>query len=166
MTDGVRTRDTFMARARVSTTTPLTMTYRTTVAREFVAQHYLTVPDPGPEGERHSHVFGVEATFAGPELNRFDYLVDIDDVRAALDAAEERYRDETLNDLPEFEGYNPSVERFARVLHDRLAPAAADGPAETLRVTVSEDDEASAGYEASLESAEATPEADRRDRDG
>ncbi|WP_435063343.1 6-pyruvoyl trahydropterin synthase family protein [Halobaculum sp. EA56] len=123
------------------------MTYRTTVTRQFVAQHYLTVPDPGPEGDLHSHVFSVEATFAGPSLGEYDYLVDIDDVRAALDGAEARYRDATLNDLPEFEGYNPSVERLARVLHDRLAPAAADGPAETLRVTVWEDDEAAAGYE-------------------
>ncbi|UIO99998.1 6-carboxytetrahydropterin synthase [Halobaculum sp. CBA1158] len=129
------------------------MTYRTTVTRQFVAQHYLTVPDPGPEGTLHSHVFSVEATFAGESLTEYDYLVNIDDVRDALDDAEGRYRDATLNDLPEFEGYNPSVERFARVLHDRLAPAAADGPAETLRVTVWEDDEAAAGYEGSIAAA-------------
>ena len=129
------------------------MTYRTTVTRQFVAQHFLTVPDPGPEGELHSHVFSVEATFAGPSLNGYDYLVDIDDVRAALDGVEDRYRDATLNDLPEFEGYNPSVERFARVVHERLAPAAAGDPAETLRVTVWEDDEAAAGYEGSVEGA-------------
>ena len=127
------------------------MTYHTTVTRQFVAQHYLTVPDPGPEGELHSHVFDVEATFAGPSLNEYDYLVDIDDVRAALDDAEARYRDATLNDLPEFEGHNPSVERFARVLHERLAPAAAGDPAASLRVTVWEDDEAAAGYEAPVD---------------
>ncbi|QZP36497.1 6-pyruvoyl trahydropterin synthase family protein [Halobaculum magnesiiphilum] len=127
------------------------MTYRTTVTRRFVAQHFLTVPDPGAEGDLHSHVFSVEATFAGPSLNEYDYLVDIDDVRAALDGVEDRYRDATLNDLPEFEGYNPSVERFARVVHERLAPAAAGDPAETLRVTVWEDDEAAAGYEGPIE---------------
>ncbi|MFC7097266.1 6-pyruvoyl trahydropterin synthase family protein [Halobaculum marinum] len=129
------------------------MTYRTTVTRQFVAQHYLTVPDPGPEGDLHSHVFAVEATFAGPSLNEYNYLVDIDDVRAALDDAEARYRDATLNELAEFDGYNPSVERFARVLHERIAPAAADGPADTLRVTVWEDDEAAAGYEAPVAAA-------------
>jgi len=141
------------------------MTYRTTVTRQFVAQHYLTVPDPGPEGDLHSHVFSVEATFAGPSLNRYDYLVDIDDVRAALDSVENRYRDATLNDLPEFEGYNPSVERFARVLHDRLAPAATSGSAESLRVTVWEDDEAAAGYEGPIARPDAVA-ADDADADG
>jgi len=136
------------------------MTYRTTVTRQIVAQHYLTVPDPGPEGDLHSHVFSVEATFAGPSLDEYDYLVDIDDVRAALDDVEDRYRDATLNDLPEFEGNNPSVERFARVLHDRLAPAAAGGATESLRVTVWEDDEAAAGYEGPI------PDAGGADGDG
>jgi len=146
------------------------MTYRTTVTRQFVAQHYLTVPDPGPEGDLHSHVFSVEAAFGGPSLDDHDYLVDIDEVRAALDDAEARYRDATLNDLPEFEGYNPSVERFARVLHDRLAPAAADGPAETLRVTVWEDEAAAAGYEGPIGGADPGADGDppvrRGDDDG
>ena len=31
-----------------------------------------------------------------------------------------RYRDRTLNELPEFEGLNPSVENFARILGDIL----------------------------------------------
>ena len=43
--------------------------YTVTVTRSFVAQHFLTVPDPGPEGERHSHTFDVEARLAGPELD-------------------------------------------------------------------------------------------------
>lgn len=124
--------------------------YSVTVTADLIAQHYLTVPNPGPEGRLHSHRFGVEATFSGPELNEYDYLVDIDDVRTAVAEARERYADATLNELPEFAGYNPSVERFARALHDRLTPAAADGPAERLRVRVWEDDDAGAAYEAPL----------------
>ena len=124
--------------------------YATTVTRDLVAQHYLTVPDPGPEGELHSHRFRVELTAEGPELDEYDYLLDIDDVNAALDAVESRYADATLNDLPEFEGYNPSVERFARVVFERATDHVDTDGLETLRVVVWEDDTASAAYEAAV----------------
>ncbi|MEF8757322.1 MAG: 6-carboxytetrahydropterin synthase, partial [Halobacteriales archaeon] len=45
-----------------------THAYELTVTRDFVAQHFLTVPDPGPEGVRHSHHFTVEVRFGGSEL--------------------------------------------------------------------------------------------------
>ena len=122
--------------------------YTVTVVRPLVAQHYLTVPDPGPEGELHSHRFRLEVELAGEELNEYDYLVDIDEVEAALDAVKARYTDETLNDLPEFAGYNPSVERFARVVHERVADAVSTEEIDRLTVTVWEDDVANAAYAA------------------
>ncbi len=122
--------------------------YSTTVRADFVAQHYLTVPNPGPEGEPHSHHFELELTFRGPELNRHDYLVDIDDADAALSSLAERYRDTLLNDLPEFEGDNPSVERFARVVFERVTEAVTDDTVTELTVTVWEDDTAAASYDA------------------
>jgi 6-pyruvoyltetrahydropterin/6-carboxytetrahydropterin synthase len=122
--------------------------YTVTVVRPLIAQHFLTVPDPGPEGELHSHRFRVEVELAGEELNEYDYLVDIDEVEAALDAVEARYADATLNDLPEFEGYNPSVERFARVIHRRFADAVTTETVDRLAVTVWEDDVANAAYAA------------------
>ncbi len=121
--------------------------YSTTVLTDFVAQHYLTVPNPGPEGEPHSHHFEVELTFRGPELNEYDYLVDIDDAEAALGSLADRYRDELLNDLPEFEGYNPSVERFARVIFERVTDIVTDEAVAELAVTVWEDDTAAATYD-------------------
>jgi 6-pyruvoyltetrahydropterin/6-carboxytetrahydropterin synthase len=123
--------------------------YTVTVVRPFIAQHFLTVPDPGPEGELHSHHFRIEVEFAGETLNEYDYLVDIDEVEAALDAVEARYADETLNEFPEFEGYNPSVERFARVVHERVAETVSTGRLDRLTVTVWEDDVANAAYTAS-----------------
>ena len=124
--------------------------YSTTVLTDFVAQHYLTVPDPGPEGEPHSHHYEVELCFRGPELDEFDYVVDIDDAEAALDALEERYTDAMLNDLPEFEGYNPSVERFARVIFERVTDRVTDDTVAELAVTVWEDEAAAAGYDAAV----------------
>ena len=124
--------------------------YSTTVLTEFVAQHYLTVPDPGPEGEPHSHHYEVELCFRGSELDEFDYVVDIDDAEAALDALVERYTDALLNDLPEFEGYNPSVERFARVIFERVTDRVTDDTVTELAVTVWEDEAAAAGYDAAV----------------
>ncbi|MXR50245.1 6-carboxytetrahydropterin synthase [Halovenus sp. WSH3] len=124
--------------------------YSTTVLTAFVAQHYLTVPDPGPEGVPHSHHFEVELTFRGPELNEYDYLVDIDDARAALEHIADRYRDQLLNDLPEFEGYNPSVERFARVVFDRVTDVVTDDTVTELAVTIWEDETAAATYDAAV----------------
>jgi 6-pyruvoyltetrahydropterin/6-carboxytetrahydropterin synthase len=123
--------------------------YEVTVLENFVAQHFLTVPNPpAGEGEPHSHHFEVELTFRGSELNEYDYLVDIDDVEAALTGLEERYADTLLNDLPEFEGHNPSVERFARVVWDRVTDDVTDDTVAELTVTIWEDEQAHAAYDA------------------
>lgn len=124
--------------------------YATRVATDFVAQHYLTVPDPGPEGDPHSHHFEVEVEFRGPTLNEYDYLVDIDDAKAALAAIEERYRDELLNDCPAFDGHNPSVEHFARVVFDHVTDAVTADTVAEVTVTVWEDGEAYAAYDAAV----------------
>jgi 6-pyruvoyltetrahydropterin/6-carboxytetrahydropterin synthase len=124
--------------------------YRLSVSRDFVAQHFLTVPNPGPEGEVHSHHFEAEVRFEGPDLTEYGYLVDIDAVDAALDALEARYRDALLNDLPEFAGLNPSVEHFARVFGDRLVDRLDPAAATRLRVRVWEDETAWASHERAL----------------
>jgi len=124
--------------------------YSVSVSRSCIAQHYLTVPDPGPEGTLHSHRFGIEATFGGPELNEYGYLVDIDAVIGALEEVVEKIRDETLNDLTAFEGLNPSAERLAGLVADRLAERLAPETATELTVTVREDDVATVAHEREL----------------
>ncbi|MXV63714.1 6-carboxytetrahydropterin synthase [Natronorubrum sp. JWXQ-INN-674] len=126
--------------------------YTVSVSRTVVAQHYLTVPAPGPEGDPHSHRFTIDATVRGPELNEYEYLVDIDDLTAAMDHLADFYRDRTLNDLPAFEGANPSAERFARVFGDRLLERLeleAQGVTK-LRIEIEEDDVARVAHERSL----------------
>jgi len=125
--------------------------YELAVNREFVAQHFLTVPDPGPpEGQVHSHCFTVELRFAGSRLGEYGYLVDINEVRTILDGLEERYRDALLNDLPEFEGLNPSVEHFARLFGDRVAESLSDNTPDRLEIRIWEDDTAWASHTRSL----------------
>ena len=124
--------------------------YRLSVSRAFIAQHFLTVPNPGPEGEVHSHRFTVDIRLAAPELNEYGYVADIDAVDAALDDLEARYRDALLNDLPEFEGLNPSVEHFARLFGDRFVESVPTDGASSLTVRIHEDDAAWASHERSL----------------
>jgi 6-pyruvoyltetrahydropterin/6-carboxytetrahydropterin synthase len=124
--------------------------YRLMVRRSFIAQHFLTVPDPGPEGEVHSHEFTVEVEFAAPDLGEYGYVVDIDAVESILDDLEARYADSLLNDLPEFGDRNPSVERFARLFSDRLTAALEDPTPTRLVVRMWEDDLAWASYERDL----------------
>lgn len=124
--------------------------YAVAVDRTFVAQHYLTVPDPGPEGELHSHRYGVEASVSGPELGANGYLVDIDDLSGTVDAVVDSFRDRTLNDLRPFEGVNPSVEHFARIFGDELVDRLDLEPATGLRVSMTEDDVATVRHERQL----------------
>lgn len=124
--------------------------YSVAVSRTFVAQHYLTVPDPGPEGQLHSHTFTAEAQFSGPEVNEYGYLVDIDHLEVAMDETVADFRDETLNDLPEFDGKNPSAEHLARAFATRLLDRIEPPTATQLELTIQEDDVASISYQQSL----------------
>lgn len=121
-------------------------TYTLQVNTDLVAQHYLTTPDCGPENEWHSHHFDIEVRLSGPELNENGYLIDIVEVEEFLDEVVNRYEDATLNDLPEFEGLNPSVEHFARILCTSLEEFLATSRLDELAVRVWEDDHACASY--------------------
>lgn len=94
--------------------------YQLAVTRDFVAQHYLIGGDWGAENSRHSHAYRIEVLLSGRELDRHGYLVDIVELERALTEIISHYRDHTLNDLAPFAGVNPSLERFARVLHEEL----------------------------------------------
>lgn len=122
--------------------------YSVTVRREFVAWHFLIGGDFGPENERNSHRYRVEARYEGPALDEHGFLLDIDEVDKLLDAVADRYRDQTLNDFTEFEGLNPSVEHFARIIGDALTVRRPNLAA--LEVTVWEDDSAGAGHRRAL----------------
>ena len=95
--------------------------YTVAVKRDFVAQHFLIGGDWGPENNLHSHHYVVELQLFGETLDQHGYLVDIVDIEAQLNQLISYYKDHTLNDLPEFEGLNPSIEHFSRILAEALA---------------------------------------------
>jgi 6-pyruvoyltetrahydropterin/6-carboxytetrahydropterin synthase len=95
--------------------------YQVAVKRDFVAQHRLIGGDWGSENFLHSHHYYLEVQLHGQHLDKHGYLVDIDDINENMDRLVAEYRDKTLNDLPVFEGLNPSIEHFARILCKTLA---------------------------------------------
>lgn len=95
--------------------------YTVAVKSDFIARHYLIGGDWGPENELHAHHYQVELQLQGPALDEHGYLVDIVDIETNLETLVDQYRDRTLNDLPEFEGLNPSIEHFSRILCTSLA---------------------------------------------
>ena len=120
--------------------------YQLAVTRDFVAQHYLIGGDWGAENSKHSHAYRVEVLLSGPALDRHGYLVDIVELEHALAEIIARYRDRTLNDLEPFAGVNPSLERFARVLHEELkARLAGQNLSLTLKLWENERDWAAYG---------------------
>jgi 6-pyruvoyltetrahydropterin/6-carboxytetrahydropterin synthase len=95
--------------------------YTVAVKRDFVAQHFLIGGDWGAENERHSHHYQLEIQLEGATLDAHGYLVDIVDIETHLEALVAYYRDRTLNELPEFEALNPSIEHFARIFCQALS---------------------------------------------
>ena len=120
--------------------------YRVAVKRDFIAQHYLVGGDWGAENEEHSHHYQVELQLEGAELDPHGYLVDIVDIENQLNAQVARYRDATLNALPEFAGLNPSIEHFARLLCTALSENILAPNISTLTVKLWENDIAWAAY--------------------
>lgn len=106
--------------------------YTLAVERDFVAQHFLIGGDWGEENEWHSHHYRLELQLEGPRLNQHGYLVDIVDVEQNLSHIIKKYKDKTLNELPEFAGLNPSIEHFCRIIAEELENALATETLEGL----------------------------------
>ncbi|MDI6852473.1 MAG: 6-carboxytetrahydropterin synthase [Deltaproteobacteria bacterium] len=121
--------------------------YTVAVKRDFVAQHFLTGGDWGPENEKHSHHYQVEVQLKGERLDEHGYLADIVDIEANLEDLVVYYRDRTLNELPEFAGLNPSIEHFARILWEGLASRIKAPTVSSMQVKIWEAEIAWAAYQ-------------------
>ena len=102
--------------------------YELSVTREFCAAHAIDIK--GVREPLHGHNWRVTAVVAGPVLDADGLLCDFHEVEAHLDAAIDRYRDRTLNDVAPFDQVNPTAEHLAR----HLAEALADGLGEGVQV--------------------------------
>ena len=124
--------------------------YGISVRTDFIARHYLVGGEWGAENQLHAHHYLLELRLHGSALDQHGYLVDITLVNAGLAAVRDHYRDQTLNELPEFAGLNPSIEHFARIACERLRPALDTPNLTAMSVRLWENELASATYEVGL----------------
>jgi len=94
--------------------------YSIAVQKDFIAQHFLIGGDWGEENHPHSHHYVIELAIEHDELDQHGYLVDIVDIEAGLEQTVDYFKDEMLNELPEFESINPSLEHFSRIIWQKI----------------------------------------------
>ena len=121
--------------------------YTLAVRREFIARHFLIGGDWGPENFPNSHHYVLELQLSGNELDQHGYLVDIVDVEKHLDETVVYYKEQMLNDKPEFAGLNPSIEHFSRILATTLNEHIQAKNISALKVVLWEHANAWAAYE-------------------
>lgn len=120
--------------------------YTLGVRRDFIARHFLIGGDWGAENHPNSHHYILELQLEGKELNRHGYLVDIADVEKHLDEIVNYYKEQMLNDKPEFTGLNPSIENFARILATSLSERIKADNISSVKVVLWEHESAWAAY--------------------
>ena len=120
--------------------------YTLAVRRDFIARHFLIGGDWGSENYPNSHHYVLELQLGGSELDQHGYLCDIVDVEKHLNDVMNYFKEQMLNDKPEFSGLNPSIEHFARILAERLNQLIAAPNLSNLKVVLWENDIAWASY--------------------
>jgi 6-pyruvoyltetrahydropterin/6-carboxytetrahydropterin synthase len=120
--------------------------YEVTIRKTFSAAHVLKEMD-GKYEDLHGHNFIVEASVAGDDLNREDLLIDFRVFKEWINEALDRIDHKYLNDLQDFRDANPSSERLAKWIYDRIAPRAVSLGLRVSRITVWESEDARVSYE-------------------
>lgn len=120
--------------------------YSLAVRRDFIARHFLIGEDRGSENYPNSHHYILELRLSGKELDRHGYLCDIVEMEKQLDEVVSYYKEQMLNEKPEFEGLNPSIEHFARILAVALNERIHAPNVSALKVVLWENEIAWAGY--------------------
>ena len=121
--------------------------YELGIKRDFIARHFLIGGDWGLENFPNSHHYVMEVQLKGKELDQHGYLVDIVDLERHLDELVSYYKDQMLNEKPEFAGLNPSIENFSRILATSLSERIKAENISEIKVLLWENESAWAAYE-------------------
>lgn len=114
------------------------------VVTEFAAAHRLAMVTDKCEN-LHGHNWKVEVFVAGKSLNSAGVLVDFGEIKIRVRQIVAELDHKFLNDLDFFEG-NPSSERIAVHIANRLTGMLPDGGMRVSRVAVWESSDACATY--------------------
>ena len=109
----------------------------------------------GGEVSRRRHHYLLEARVEGPQVDEEGFLFDITRLEAGLEALKKRWAGAVLNELPDFQGLNPTLEQVARVACYELAHPLVGLPLTSIEVTAYEHEKEpapgpSAGYQLRL----------------
>lgn len=121
--------------------------YTVKIEARFESAHYLW-SYRGIQEPLHGHSYKVEAVIAGPDfgLDQDSLAVDFVSSREALVELAKRFDYKCINDVPPFDGINPSAENIARWFHEQLSSSVGTG-GQVLAITVWEGPVSSATYE-------------------
>lgn len=119
--------------------------YEVTIIQSFSSAHKLA--DIGGKCEElHGHNFKVEVTVGAPALNSEGILIDFRKVKRWLQAILDQMDHQHLNELPFFQGVNPSSENIARYIYTAMQPSANTQNVKVLRVKVWESENAAVTF--------------------
>jgi len=124
--------------------------YSLSLQRDFIASHYLVGGDWGPENNPHAHPYRVEICLSAAQLDQHGYLIDLEVLEQIIDACVDAYRDRLLNDLPEFDKINPSIEHFCRRFFERFTTTLGSNRFNRVAIRIWENEQAWAAYEESF----------------
>ncbi|HOG16689.1 MAG TPA: 6-carboxytetrahydropterin synthase [Syntrophales bacterium] len=111
------------------------------VRRHFTARHFQP-GSRGGEGEEHPHSYLLEIRLEGTALDSQGYLLDLLEIERRLDGIVDRIADRLLNDLPEFAGLSPTMERLADQCCRWFAGGLKNPPIASVQVRVFENEDA------------------------
>ncbi|MBI2304426.1 MAG: 6-carboxytetrahydropterin synthase QueD [Chloroflexi bacterium] len=119
--------------------------YQVSIQDHFDAAHYLR--DYGGRCENlHGHRFVVAVTLEAPGLNEIGLVYDFTALKGHVKEILSRFDHTCLNDMPSFQGRNPSSENIAATVYEELAARLVGAPAVLRQVQVWESPEAWATY--------------------
>ena len=119
--------------------------YELDITREFSAAHMLKGYD-GLCSNLHGHNWTVQVFIQATALDDIGIAADFTVIKRVLTEILSQFDHKYLNELPEFQGINPTSENIARILFEKLAPAVAKPGIKLDRVRVCESPTSGATY--------------------
>ena len=119
--------------------------YELDITREFSAAHMLKGYD-GLCSNLHGHNWTVQVFIRADRLDDIGIAADFTVIKRVLTEILAQFDHKYLNELPEFQGINPTSENIARIIFEKLAPAVAKPGIKLDRVRVCESPTSGATY--------------------
>jgi len=119
--------------------------YELDITREFSAAHMLKGYD-GLCSNLHGHNWTVQVFIQATALDDIGIAADFTIIKRVLTEILSQFDHKYLNELPEFEGINPTSENIARIIFEKLAPAVAKPGIKLDRVRICESPTSGATY--------------------